>query len=66
MADPKGFIKIKRQKSIYRPVYKRVKDYKEVIVLRDKKDSESQASRCMDCGTPFCHWACPVGNYIPE
>jgi len=66
MGDPKGFLKIKRQKFIYRPICERVKDYEEVSVLRDEKDSESQASRCMDCGTPFCHWACPVGNYIPE
>ena len=66
MGDPKGFLKIKRQKSQYRPICDRVKDYEEVIVLRPDTDSKEQASRCMDCGTPFCHWGCPVGNYIPE
>lgn len=66
MGDPKGFLKVKRQKSEYRPVCERLKDYKEVIVLRPEADSKSQASRCMDCGTPFCHWGCPVGNFIPE
>lgn len=66
MGDPKGFLKVKRQISEYRPVCERVKDYREVAVLKSSKHSEEQASRCMDCGTPFCHWGCPVGNYIPE
>jgi glutamate synthase (NADPH/NADH) small chain len=66
MADPKGFLKVKRETAKYRPVCERVKDYCEVCVLPDEIHSKKQASRCMDCGTPFCHWACPVGNYIPE
>ena len=66
MGDVKGFLKIKRQKSNYRPVCERVKDYNEVVVLRSDDSAQEQSSRCMDCGTPFCHWACPVGNYIPE
>ncbi len=66
MGDPKGFIKIKREKSKYRPVEERKKDFKEVVILRPIEKAEEQAARCMDCGTPFCHWACPVGNYIPE
>ncbi|PIQ89276.1 MAG: glutamate synthase [Candidatus Omnitrophica bacterium CG11_big_fil_rev_8_21_14_0_20_42_13] len=66
MKDVKAFLKIKRQKSEYRPVCERVKDYQEVAVVRPDERSQEQASRCMDCGTPFCHWACPVGNYIPE
>lgn len=66
MGDPKGFLKIKRQKSKYRPVCDRIKDYEEVVILRSDADSKEQTSRCMDCGTPFCHWACPLGNYIPE
>jgi glutamate synthase (NADPH) small chain len=66
MGDPKGFLKIKRQKPLSRPVCDRVKDYKEVTIFRPEISSKEQASRCMDCGTPFCHWACPVGNYIPE
>jgi len=66
MGDVKGFLKVKRQKSHYRPVCERVKDYKEVAVLPGESSTQEQSSRCMDCGTPFCHWACPVGNYIPE
>ena len=66
MADPKGFLKVNRVGSQYRPVCERVEDYKNVSVLRNEEDSMDQASRCMDCGTPFCHWGCPVGNYIPE
>jgi len=66
MGDLKGFLKVKRQTSKCRPVCDRVKDYKEVTVFRPDTDSKEQASRCMDCGTPFCHWGCPVGNYIPE
>jgi len=66
MADPKGFMKVKRHKSGYRPVDERVKDYRDVVVPRKEDQSREQASRCMDCGTPFCHWGCPLGNYIPE
>ncbi len=66
MGDPKGFLKLKRAPSPYRSVCERVKDYEPVTMLRKEESSIDQASRCMDCGTPFCHWACPVGNYIPE
>ncbi len=66
MADPKGFLKVKREASKHRPVCERVKDYTEVILPRRDKEIRDQSSRCMDCGTPFCHWGCPVGNYIPE
>jgi len=66
MGDPKGFLKVKRETSQYRPVCERIKDYGHVASLRPEKKSVEQASRCMDCGTPFCHSACPVGNYIPE
>jgi len=66
MDDIKGFLKIKRQPTEYRSVCERVKDYCEVCVLPEKEHSKEQASRCMDCGTPFCHWGCPIGNYIPE
>lgn len=66
MADPKGFLKSKRQSGQHRPVCERVKDYTEVSVMRNDGKSQEQASRCMDCGTPFCQWGCPVGNYIPE
>jgi glutamate synthase (NADPH) small chain len=66
MGDPKGFLKIKRVGAGYRPVCERVKDFRQVSELRAEDKSQEQASRCMDCGTPFCHSACPVGNYIPE
>lgn len=66
MGDPKGFLKVKRTGSFYRPVCERVKDYAWVSVLRKEEESKDQASRCMDCGTQFCHWGCPIGNYIPE
>lgn len=64
--DIKAFLKHKRKKTEYRPVCERTKDYKDVTILPSDEQSQEQASRCMDCGTPFCHWACPVGNYIPE
>ncbi|MFA5084943.1 MAG: glutamate synthase, partial [Candidatus Omnitrophota bacterium] len=66
MGDPKGFLKVKREWPSYRNIRERVKDYRPVALLRREDSSIDQASRCMDCGTPFCHWACPVGNYIPE
>lgn len=44
----------------------RVKDYTEVMGAPKPQHSQEQASRCMDCGTPFCHWGCPIGNYIPD
>ncbi len=66
MGELRGFLRVARQDSHYRPVCERVRDFKEVFLLKPEKQSQEQASRCMDCGTPFCHWACPVGNFIPE
>ncbi len=66
MGDPKGFLKVKRQPGTYRPVCERIKDFAEVNLLRTACENKEQASRCMDCGTPFCHSGCPIGNYIPE
>ncbi|MFA5104041.1 MAG: glutamate synthase subunit beta [Candidatus Margulisiibacteriota bacterium] len=66
MADPKGFLKVKRNTCQTRPASERIKDYREIVILKSKTQSEEQASRCMDCGTPFCHSSCPVGNLIPE
>lgn len=66
MGDIKGFLKFGRKESEYRPVCERIKDYAEVALLPKETHSQEQASRCMDCGTPFCHWACPIANYIPE
>ncbi|MDD2752719.1 MAG: glutamate synthase subunit beta [Candidatus Omnitrophica bacterium] len=66
MGDVKGFLKVKRQTAKLRPVCERVKDYSEVCKIPTLQHSHDQASRCMDCATPFCHWGCPIGNYIPE
>ncbi len=66
MGDIKGFLKVKRKAAEYRPVCVRVKDYCEVNLSRTDEHAKEQASRCMDCGTAFCHWGCPIGNYIPE
>ncbi len=66
MGDIKGFLKVKRQVSKCRPVCERVQDYREVGILPAVEHSMEQASRCMDCGTPFCLWGCPISNYIPE
>lgn len=66
MGDLKGFLKSGRQEIPHRDVHERVGDYRDVSLQQMEKQSREQASRCMDCGTPFCHWACPLGNYIPE
>jgi len=66
MADPKGFLKIKKKPAGNRPIHERTEDYSEVEQVLNSEDRELQASRCMDCGIPFCHWGCPVDNLIPE
>ena len=66
MGNPKGFMEIERKEGGYRPVNERIFDYGEVEQTLNEKDRVDQASRCMDCGIPFCHWACPVGSKIPE
>ena len=55
-----------RKPAGYRPVHERVKDYSEVEQTLDEQDRRDQASRCMDCGVPFCQWGCPVMNNMPE
>ena len=66
MGDLKGFLKLARQNSQYRAVCERIRDFKEVARVPPIQQSKEQASRCMDCSTPFCHASCPIGNYIPE
>ncbi len=67
MADPRGFIKVtERETAPRRPVPVRIKDWKEVYAERNGETIVRQASRCMDCGIPFCHQGCPLGNLIPE
>jgi glutamate synthase (NADPH/NADH) small chain len=66
MGDPKGFMTVPRKDAGYRPLNDRVHDYGEVEQTMNDEDRALQASRCMDCGIPFCHWGCPVGSKIPE
>ena len=66
MADPNGFLKIRRKEAGNRPLNERVNDFSEVEQVLNSEDRKLQASRCMDCGIPFCHWSCPVDNLIPE
>ena len=66
MGNPKAFLTIPRQEAGYRPVHDRIQDFGEVEQTLNSKDRRTQASRCMDCGVPFCHWACPLGNKPPE
>lgn len=67
MADPRGFLKLtERETALRRPVDVRIRDFKEVYEPRDAATVKNQAGRCMDCGIPFCHQGCPLGNLIPE
>jgi glutamate synthase (NADPH) small chain len=66
MADPSGFLKYQRQTPQRRPVPLRLKDWGEVYQPFDPEATRTQAARCMDCGIPFCHNGCPLGNLIPE
>lgn len=66
MGDPKGFMTVPRKDAGYRPLNDRVHDYGEVEQTLNYEDRAKQASRCMDCGIPFCQWGCPVGSKIPE
>lgn len=66
MGNPKAFMEVARQEAGYRPIHDRVHDFGEVEQTLNSKDRRLQASRCMDCGVPFCHWACPLGNKAPE
>jgi glutamate synthase (NADPH/NADH) small chain len=66
MADPQGFLKLARQTPTRRPVDVRIRDWKEVYEDFASDSVRDQAARCMDCGIPFCHNGCPLGNLIPE
>jgi len=66
MGNPKAFLEIHRQEAGYRPIHDRVHDFGEVEQTLNTHQRREQASRCMDCGVPFCHWACPLGNKAPE
>lgn len=66
MGDPKGFLKVERTRLPTRPVAERLRDFAPVDLPLEPEALREQASRCMDCGIPFCHDACPVENVIPE
>lgn len=66
MGNPKAFLTIPRKEAGYRPIHDRIHDFGEVEQTLNSNDRRQQASRCMDCGVPFCHWACPLGNKAPE
>ncbi len=66
MGNPKAFLTVPRQEAGHRPIYERIKDFAEVEQTLNESERQLQASRCMDCGVPFCHWACPLGNKQPE
>ena len=66
MGNPKAYITVPRQEAGYRPIHDRIADFGEVEQTLNSRDRMLQASRCMECGVPFCHWACPLGNKQPE
>jgi NAD(P)H-dependent glutamate synthase small subunit len=67
MAEPKAFLKYGRQAVEHRPVEERIRDFRELDLPLTPDQLVEQATRCMDCGIPFCHGAgCPLGNYIPD
>jgi len=67
MGELLGFLRYKRDTEKYRDIAERLLDYHEVMQAMAEPDLRSQAARCMDCGTPFCHaLGCPVANLIPE
>ncbi len=61
-----AFLTVPRKEAGYRPIHDRIHDFGEVEQTLNTRDRQEQASRCMDCGVPFCHWACPLGNKDPE
>ena len=61
-----GFLEERRVKQPYRPVEERIQDWNQVMQAWPVEPLKKQASRCMDCGIPFCHEGCPLGNLIPD
>ncbi|MEQ8496196.1 MAG: glutamate synthase subunit beta [Gammaproteobacteria bacterium] len=66
MAKVTGFLEAKREKQPYRPVEQRLNDWRQVMAPYAAEHLNTQAARCMDCGIPFCHQGCPLGNLIPD
>ncbi|MFQ5898116.1 MAG: glutamate synthase subunit beta, partial [Candidatus Methylomirabilia bacterium] len=66
MGKPTGFVEFKRDKQPYRPVAERVRDWRKQVLSWPTDSLQRQGARCMDCGVPFCHQGCPLGNLIPD
>ena len=66
MGKVTGFMEFDRIEEGYAPVAERLKNYKEFVIALEDTQARQQGARCMDCGTPFCHWGCPVNNIIPD
>ena len=66
MGNDTGFLEFKKESPPLRPVEERILDYQEYDTFFSDKDLQQQAARCMDCGGPFCHMGCPLGNMIPD
>src|ERR1041384_4478326 len=66
MGDARGFMKFPRKKFGDQPVEERLKHWQEFLVVLSNEELEKQGARCMDCGVPFCHTGCPLGNIIPD
>ncbi len=66
MGKVKGFLELDRKTFAYQPVDQRIRNYEEFVVPLSREEMEKQGARCMDCGIPFCHSGCPLGNIIPE
>ena len=66
MGDPRGFMKYERKVSGTEPPAERLKNYNEFLTVLPQEELTKQGARCMDCGVPFCHTGCPLGNIIPD
>ncbi|MBL6830547.1 MAG: glutamate synthase subunit beta [Pirellulales bacterium] len=66
MGEPRGFMKYERKVSGYAPVEHRLTNYEEFLTILSEDEIKQQGARCMDCGVPFCHTGCPLGNIIPD
>ncbi|MEZ4825250.1 MAG: glutamate synthase subunit beta [Bacteroidia bacterium] len=66
MGKPTGFLEYNRELPASREVSERIKDFKELYLPFGEEKTQKQAARCMDCGVPFCHQGCPLGNQIPD
>ena len=66
MGKPTGFLEVERHDRSYAPVEERIRHYDEFLRDMSAREVVEQASRCMDCGIPFCHTGCPVNNQIPD